>query len=224
MSDILITIGRNPSSDIVIDDPGISAHHAQVTYDGDDRITLIDIDSTNGIHVNNRRIQRKQVDGKDLIIIGSKAMESKALIDDVRAKYLEKKTDFSKEYKEVLMELRNFSKAKDKMNNSSNISNILRVGLVLLIVLVLLLKPDLIKDDSTRIMLMIGAGLIPVIFSIFSLKGEKKRVAIDMVKFDFEEKTKCPKCNKPLLNYTADYIERKGMCPIGDCKAKFNII
>ena len=222
MSKILITVGRVASNDIVINDPSISEYHAQVTYDGDSKVTIVDIDSTNGIHVNNRRIQKKQIDHKDQIIIGSQLIDSEEFIKDVKLKYLEKKTDFSDEYKLILSELRNFSKAKDKMNSSGNISNILRVGLVVIIVLVLFLKPDLIKDDSTRIMLMIGAGLVPVIFSIFSLKGEKKRVAIDMLKFDFEDKTKCPKCNKSLLNYTANYVERKGECPLGDCKAKFN--
>ncbi|MFT6333960.1 MAG: pSer/pThr/pTyr-binding forkhead associated (FHA) protein [Halioglobus sp.] len=207
-----------------MDDSSISGYHAHAKYDGDGKVTIVDIDSTNGIHVNNRRVQKKQVDHKDQIIIGSQLLDSEEFIKNVKTKYLEKKTDFSDEYKLILSQLRSFSKAKDKMNNSGNISNILRVGLVILIVLVLFLKPDLIEDDSTRIMLMIGAGLIPVIFSIFSLKGEKKRVAIDMLKFDYEEITKCPKCNKSLLNYTADYVERKGECPLGECKAKFNII
>ena len=224
MSNILITVGRKTSNDIVMNDSSISEYHAHATFDGNDKVTLIDIDSTNGIHVNNRRVQKKQVDQKDQIIIGSQLIDSEAFIKDVKIKYLEKKTDFSKEYKLILTELRRFSKAKDKMNNSGNISNILRVSLVLVIVLVLFLKPDLIEDDSTRIMLMIGAGLVPVVFSIFSLKGEKKRVAVDMLKFDYESKTKCPKCSKTLLNYTADYIERKGECPLGECKAKFTII
>jgi hypothetical protein len=206
-----------------MDDSSISGYHAHATYDGDGKVTIVDIDSTNGIYVNNRRVQKKQVDNKDQIIIGSQLLDSEEFIKNVKIKYLERKIDFSNEFKLILSELRSFSKAKDKMNNSGNISNILRVSLVLLIVVVLFVKPDLIKDDSTRIMLMIGAGLVPVVFSIFSLKGEKKRVAIDMLKFDYEDKTKCPKCNKSLLNYTADYIERKRECPHGDCKAKFSI-
>lgn len=223
MSEILISIGRKPSNDIVIDDESISNYHAHALYDGEGRVTLIDIDSTNGIHVNNRRVQKKQIDEKDLVILGCRQMTSTDLIENIKEKYLEKKTDFSDEFKVILDNLRAFSRSKDKMNSSSNISNILRVGFVLLIIGVLSFKPGLIKDDSTRIMLMIGAGLIPVVFSIFSLKGEKKRVAIDMLKYEYEEKTKCPRCNKSLLNYTAEYLEKKKVCPIGDCNTKFVI-
>jgi len=224
MPEIFITIGRKNTNDIVIEDESISNYHAQATYDGEGKVTLFDIDSTNGIHVNNRRIQKKQIDEKDQVILGKLMMESSALIADIKAQYLEKKTDFSEEFEVIIDKLKAFSNAKDKMNSSSNLSNIIRVGLVLIIIGVLTFIPDLIESDSTRIMLMIGAGLVPVVFSIFSLKGEKKRVALDMLKLEYEEVTKCPKCSKSLLNYTAEYLIKKGKCPIGDCDTKFEIV
>ena len=47
----LITIGRAPDSMIVIDDPSVSGHHAQIELAGD-TYRLKDLDSTNGTRVN----------------------------------------------------------------------------------------------------------------------------------------------------------------------------
>ena len=47
----LITIGRAPDSMIVIDDPSVSGHHAQLELSGE-TYRLKDLDSTNGTRVN----------------------------------------------------------------------------------------------------------------------------------------------------------------------------
>src|SRR5207245_10480473 len=47
----LITIGRAPDNMIVIADPSISSHHAQLQLAGD-TYRLKDLDSTNGTRVN----------------------------------------------------------------------------------------------------------------------------------------------------------------------------
>src|SRR5205823_12431333 len=47
----LITIGRAPDNMIVIRDPSVSSHHAQLQFVGE-TYRLKDLDSTNGIRVN----------------------------------------------------------------------------------------------------------------------------------------------------------------------------
>ena len=51
-----ITIGRTPSNDVRIPEPGVSSSHARILYT-DGSLTLIDLSSTNGTFVNGQRIQ-----------------------------------------------------------------------------------------------------------------------------------------------------------------------
>ena len=50
-----LTLGRTQENDVVLDDPQVSRHHAQVTQQGD-QIIVEDLGSTNGTLVNGRRI------------------------------------------------------------------------------------------------------------------------------------------------------------------------
>lgn len=66
----LITIGRDASCDIALDDLELSRVHAEVVLEGDD-CTFIDKESMNGSFVNDRRVKRKKLKSGDLIRIGS---------------------------------------------------------------------------------------------------------------------------------------------------------
>jgi predicted component of type VI protein secretion system len=50
-----ITIGRYADNQIVIDDPMVSRHHARLTWQGN-TFLLEDLESANGVWVNNKRI------------------------------------------------------------------------------------------------------------------------------------------------------------------------
>lgn len=64
-----IVIGRSPSSDIVIDEPYVSATHARLTLQGP-ALVLEDLDSTNGTLVNGHPIGQPVTlrDGDDVQI------------------------------------------------------------------------------------------------------------------------------------------------------------
>jgi len=64
-----ITIGRDPSNDVVIDHPTVSKQHAEVLKQ-DGKVTLIDVGSTNGTFVNGIKIKRHQLQVLDRIVIG----------------------------------------------------------------------------------------------------------------------------------------------------------
>jgi hypothetical protein len=51
------TVGRS-NADIVVQDPKISGTHAQVALDGKGQLVLIDLDSSNGIRINGRRVKK----------------------------------------------------------------------------------------------------------------------------------------------------------------------
>jgi pSer/pThr/pTyr-binding forkhead associated (FHA) protein len=55
----LISIGRDPSNDVVLDSPTVSRFHAQIERVGH-RYRLIDLRSANGTFVNDRRIDEKE--------------------------------------------------------------------------------------------------------------------------------------------------------------------
>lgn len=63
------TIGRTPDNDLRIDAEFISRHHAVVLVSASSTI-IEDLDSTNGIYVNNVRVTRRQLSAGDLITIG----------------------------------------------------------------------------------------------------------------------------------------------------------
>ena len=53
-------VGRGKGSDIQVDDPNVSRHHAQITVDGD-QVQVADMDSRNGTYVNDEAIGSEKV-------------------------------------------------------------------------------------------------------------------------------------------------------------------
>ena len=67
----IITIGRDLSNDIIIEDERVSRHHLQLV-ERDGTYQAVDLDSTNGTFVNGRRIQGAVSLGRhDTIRIGN---------------------------------------------------------------------------------------------------------------------------------------------------------
>jgi pSer/pThr/pTyr-binding forkhead associated (FHA) protein len=64
-----ITIGRHPESDIILDSPRVSRHHARIERRNDSFI-IRDLDSMNGIWLGRKRIQEKTLHNGDTLQIG----------------------------------------------------------------------------------------------------------------------------------------------------------
>lgn len=63
-----VTVGRKPTNDIILDDPTVSGVHAsflhmQHTY-------VEDMNSTNGIKLNGKKVSKRQLNHGDLVLIG----------------------------------------------------------------------------------------------------------------------------------------------------------
>ncbi|MDX2290173.1 MAG: FHA domain-containing protein [Hyphomicrobiaceae bacterium] len=69
-----ITVGRDPTADIVLDDSRVSRFHARIEVDGD-RLVISDLDSKNGTAVNNERIARAVWHSGQQITVGGYVLE-----------------------------------------------------------------------------------------------------------------------------------------------------
>ncbi len=65
-----LRLGRTPDNDIVIDNTYISGHHAEFLRQADGGYELVDLQSSNGTFVNNKRIERSRVKGGDRLRFG----------------------------------------------------------------------------------------------------------------------------------------------------------
>ncbi len=63
-----ITVGRKPTNDIVLDDPTVSGVHAAFLYMKNTYVE--DMNSTNGIKLNGKKVSKRQLNHGDLVLIG----------------------------------------------------------------------------------------------------------------------------------------------------------
>lgn len=70
VDDARLTIGRDPASDVVVDDPAASPTHAAVVPVGKDHI-LEDLGSAGGTFVNGARIERHILQHGDTVVFGA---------------------------------------------------------------------------------------------------------------------------------------------------------
>lgn len=66
----VVLIGRSSQADMVLPDANVSRRHAELRQRGNDFI-IVDLDSTNGVEVNGRRVKTKTLASGDMINIGT---------------------------------------------------------------------------------------------------------------------------------------------------------
>lgn len=64
-------VGRGKDCTVVVNDPSVSRIHAKITHDPDGRILVEDLHSSNGVYVNERRVEVHQVHNGDRIRFGT---------------------------------------------------------------------------------------------------------------------------------------------------------
>lgn len=64
-----VTIGRDPKSDIFLNDVTVSRRHARLRVDGD-TVTIVDVGSLNGTYVNDEVVTEARLNGGDTVQIG----------------------------------------------------------------------------------------------------------------------------------------------------------
>ena len=76
-------IGRELPADIVVPAPQVSAKHAEIRHLGGDLYSLVDLGSSNGTFVNDRRIQSATVRVGDRICLGTHPFELAACLSQI---------------------------------------------------------------------------------------------------------------------------------------------
>lgn len=69
-----ITIGRNESNEIQVDNLSVSKQHAKISKQ-DDKYVIEDLKSTNGTYLNEKIISRAELNDQDVITIGKHTLE-----------------------------------------------------------------------------------------------------------------------------------------------------
>ena len=66
----IVTVGRNPSNALALDDGSVSSHHAKIDA-GSNGVFLTDLFSSNGTYVNEERIMTHKLEDGDRIRFGN---------------------------------------------------------------------------------------------------------------------------------------------------------
>jgi len=80
-----VSIGRRAESDVPVKDPAISGNHAKIVRVDNDYI-IQDLGSTNGLHIDGRKIKQQVLQHDDLITIGEHQLQILILADIPRIK------------------------------------------------------------------------------------------------------------------------------------------
>ena len=65
-----VTLGRNPSNRITIDNRYVSGYHAEFRQISNDRYEIMDLDSFNGTFVNGNPAKKKELQDGDRLLFG----------------------------------------------------------------------------------------------------------------------------------------------------------
>jgi hypothetical protein len=65
-----VVLGRSRDCDIQVEDPNVSRRHAELRQEGS-TYWIVDLDSTNGIEVNGKRVKRAKLETGDVFTVGS---------------------------------------------------------------------------------------------------------------------------------------------------------
>ena len=136
--DEAITIGRGPDNTIVVNDPSISTHHAQLLLEGD-TYRLKDLDSTNGTRVNGKPVTEAVLRFDDRIRFG--AAEARYESSEAGgSKPLPKPEEIKAQFAEAGAELQHLSSASP------------------------LRRQEQLNDDPVRTGILVGLGIVLLVF------------------------------------------------------------
>lgn len=83
----VIKIGRDPASQIILDDPHISRNHAEILMGKHKDTVIRDLGSTNGVFVNGKKITEQALCDGDKILIGTRMYFKFCYQDSVEQNY-----------------------------------------------------------------------------------------------------------------------------------------
>jgi two-component system, cell cycle response regulator len=83
----VVTVGRDPTCDLVLRDDGISRRHVEARRVGGNRLFIKDLNSTNGIFVDGERVTQTVLSDGDKVLLGRRSILKFALQDEIEQSY-----------------------------------------------------------------------------------------------------------------------------------------
>ena len=213
----MITIGKANDNEYVVDDPSVSRHHAQLTYEKEGYWILEDLGSTNGTFVNGIQIARKQVTSKDVIKLGDSYVLNLAEV-------LKANNDYSEEFAALKQVYDNYIQAKIKIQSSNQFKTRLLQSLPFAL-------PGIIgvligfSGKGSPALFAISLFITICAPTVGIYWGAKQSAKIPKLLQDLTNQFKidyvCPKCGTFLGEIPWESLRNRKHCPVSSCKAKW---
>ena len=202
----------------MIENPSVSGKHAEIEISDDyQRLTLKDLDSSNGTRVNGRSILAKEISNSDQIIFGNVEVDSIELINNVNHYVKESRNDFHKEFQELKLIEETYLDKRNRLNKYYKIKTSLPKILLTLLVILVISFLDI--DNDIRYIIIIVTGFLGTILTTISVSEKRKLSLLEDLRIEFQLSFVCPKCNKELSNNKWRYWKEKKTCP--NCKCNW---
>lgn len=213
----MITIGKANDNEYVVNDPSVSRHHAQLTYEEEGHWILEDLGSTNGTFVNGIQIARKQVTSKDVIKLGDSYVLNLAEV-------LKANNDYSEEFAALKQVYDNYIQAKIKIQSSNHFKTRLLQSLPFAL-------PGIIgvligfSGKGSPALFAISLFITICAPTVGIYWGAKQSAKIPKLLQDLTNQFKidyvCPKCGTFLGEIPWESLRNRKHCPVSSCKAKW---
>ena len=213
----MITIGKANDNEYVVNDPSVSRHHAQLTYEEEGPWILEELGSTNGTFVNGIQIARKQVTSKDVIKLGDSYVLNLAEV-------LKANNDYSEEFAALKQVYDNYIQAKIKIQSSNQFKTRLLQSLPFAL-------PGIIgvligfSGKGSPALFAISLFITICAPTVGIYWGAKQSAKIPKLLQDLTNQFKidyvCPKCGTFLGEIPWESLRNRKHCPVSSCKAKW---
>lgn len=214
---MVITIGKSPDNDCVIDDSQVSRHHARLIRDADGYWLLEDLNSLNGTFVNGVQILKKRITPTDTIRLGKDCqLDFKKL--------LKSKNDYSEEFNALKKVYEEYTREKIKIQSANQFKTRLFQSLPFAFLGVVGIVINSVGKGSSvwYILCMLLVVCAPVVGVYL---GARQSAKIPQQLQDLTNRFKidyvCPKCGTFLGDIPWESLKNKKHCPVSSCQAKW---
>jgi FHA domain len=220
------TIGRNDTNDVVINKPDIGRNHARITFDGKTNFFVEDLDSLNCTYVNNQPVKTATITlkdqlrlSKDTVIDISKifGLQNSVAIDKKNQK------DFIAEFESLKKVFEEYETKKIQMTKEEQRKSAkLRAAVTLTPLALWFILNNLPGVNTTKMQggYIYISGILATVGNV--MIGNRQTLVEKQMELskNFQLSYVCPSCFTSLGNYSWEYWERKGNCPV--CQAIYS--
>lgn len=211
-----IKLGRdnNEKNHIKIKDSTVSKEHLAISWIGNGRILIRDLDSTNGTYVNGMQIVSKEITPSDMVRIGASYRKGSELINKCKEIWFQDRVDFSSEFREILPEIDEYKKKLKKLNfRFQSLPQIVRGGIVLIAFLTFILFGEAWGIPAEyRLLLGVASGIIAGIVTTMLFDKAKFQNKVRELKALYADRIACPKCGTPIDDHMLEQVDQLIKC------------